>query len=99
MVARRGWERGPVPCCERDERAARPPTGDHQGRPYISWRCVMSLRETIESYHELLTDELAGESQEKLDDQQQSRGITFGGRPLCSVLRPRFMTPEQYRFL
>jgi len=59
----------------------------------------MSLRETIESYHELLTDELAGESQAKLDDQQQSRGITFGGRPLCSVLRPRFMTPEQYRFL
>src|SRR6266702_1762187 len=59
----------------------------------------MSLREAIESYHELLTDELAGESQAKLDDQQQMRGITFGGRPLCSVLRPRFMTPEQYRFL
>src|SRR6266853_6919700 len=76
-----------------------PPTGDHQGRPYISWRCVMSLREAIESYHELLTDELVGDSQAKLDDQQQSRGITFGGRPLCSVLRPRFMTPEQYRFL
>ena len=59
----------------------------------------MSLREAIETYHELLTDELAYESQEKLDDQQQMRGITFGGRPLCSVLRPRFMTPEQYRFL
>ena len=59
----------------------------------------MSLREAIESYHELLTDELASESQAKLDDQQQVRGITFGGRPLCSVLRPRFMTPEQYRFL
>ncbi len=59
----------------------------------------MSLREAIESYHDLLTDELASESQGKLDDQQQRRGITFGGRPLCSVLRPRFMTPEQYRFL
>jgi uncharacterized circularly permuted ATP-grasp superfamily protein len=59
----------------------------------------MSLREAIESYHELLTDELAMDSQAKLDDQQQLRGITFGGRPLCSVLRPRFMTPEQYRFL
>ena len=23
----------------------------------------------------------------------------FGNRPLCTVLRPRFMTPEQYRFL
>src|SRR5437667_6432424 len=59
----------------------------------------MSLREAIESYHELLTDELASDSQGKLDNQQQRRGITFGGRPLCSVLRPRFMTPEQYRFL
>ena len=59
----------------------------------------MSLREAIESYHEILTDELASVSQAKLDDQQQIRGITFGGRPLCSVLRPRFMTPEQYRFL
>ena len=59
----------------------------------------MSLREAIESYHDLLTDELASESQGKLDDQQQRRGITFGGRPLCSVLRPRFMTPEQYHFL
>src|SRR5438046_10457980 len=59
----------------------------------------MSLREAIESYHELLTDELASDSQGKLDNQQQRRGITFGGRLLCSVLRPRFMTPEQYRFL
>jgi glutathionylspermidine synthase len=59
----------------------------------------MSLREAIESYHELLTDELASASQARLDNQQQIRGITFGGRPLCSVLRPRFMTPEQYRFL
>ncbi len=59
----------------------------------------MSLREAIESYHELLTDELANESQVKLDDQQRQRGILFGDRPLCSVLRPRFITPEQYRFL
>jgi len=59
----------------------------------------MSLREAIESYHDLLTEELANESQAKLDDQQRQHGIFFGGRPLSSVLRPRFMTPEQYRFL
>src|SRR5438094_5769416 len=59
----------------------------------------MSLREAIESYHHLLTDELAGESQAQLNAQQQQRGLFFGGRPLCTVLRPRFMTPEQYRFL
>jgi hypothetical protein len=59
----------------------------------------MSLREAIESYHDLLTDELASTSQDQLDDQQRRRGLFFGQRPLCTVLRPRFMTPEQYRFL
>ena len=59
----------------------------------------MSLREAIQSYHELLTDELAADSQVQLDDQQRHRGLFFGNRPLCTILRPRFMTPEQYRFL
>jgi len=59
----------------------------------------MSLREAIESYHDLLTDELASASQARLDAQQQQHGLFFGERPLCTVLRPRFMTPEQYRFL
>jgi uncharacterized circularly permuted ATP-grasp superfamily protein len=59
----------------------------------------MSLREAIESYHDLLTDDLANESQAQLDDQQRRHGILFNQRPLCTVLRPRFLTPEQYRFL
>jgi glutathionylspermidine synthase len=59
----------------------------------------LSLREAIESYHNLLNAELAGASQAQLDDQQQQHGLFFGQRPLCTVLRPRFMTPEQYRFL
>src|SRR5436305_6332827 len=59
----------------------------------------MPLREAIETYHDLLTDELASATQAQLDDQQFRRGLFFGQRPLCTVLRPRFMTPEQYRFL
>src|SRR5512135_3430164 len=59
----------------------------------------MSLREAIQSYHDLLNGELAGASQAQLDDQQRRRGLFFGQRPLCTVLRPRFMTPGQYRFL
>jgi glutathionylspermidine synthase len=59
----------------------------------------MSLREAIERYHDLLTDELAAASYHQLEEQQRRHGLFFGGRPLCSVLRPRFMTPEQYRFL
>ena len=59
----------------------------------------MSLREAIEGYHDLLTDELAAASQAQLDDQQRRRRLFFGQRPLCTVLRPRFFTLEQYRFL
>ncbi len=59
----------------------------------------MSLREAIESYHDLLTDDLASASQAQLEDQQKRRGLLWGSRPLCTVLRPRFLTPEQYRFL
>ena len=59
----------------------------------------MALREAIQSYHDLLSDDLAAASQAQLEAQQVRRGLTFGGRPLCTVLRPRFMTPEQYRFL
>ncbi len=38
----------------------------------------MTLREAIQSYHDLLTDELAKESQAQLDDQLQRRGLFFG---------------------
>lgn len=59
----------------------------------------MPLREAIDTYHELLAGEVAGESQQQMDEQLRDRGLYFGDRPLCTVLRPRFLTPEQYRFL
>ncbi len=57
------------------------------------------LRNGIDEYHDLLTDDVAGESQRHLDAQLRARGLYFGDRPLCSVLRPRFLSPQQYRFL
>ena len=59
----------------------------------------MALWQAIETYHELLTDSLGAESQGQLDEQQRQRGLFFGDRPLTTVLRPRFLAPEQYRFL
>jgi len=58
-----------------------------------------NLREAIDTYHSLLDDETARVSQFQLDNQQQRRGLFFGARPICTVLRPRFLTHEQYRFL
>ena len=59
----------------------------------------MALWQAIEQYHELLTDSIGAESQGQLDQQQRRRGLFFGDKPLTTVLRPRFLTPEQYRFL
>ena len=59
----------------------------------------MSLHDAIEHYHSLLDDDIAAESQYQLEDQLRRKGLFFGDRPLCSVLRPRFLTAAQYRFL
>ena len=57
----------------------------------------MPTREAIETWHALLTDEVAAESQARLDEEQVRRGMYFGERPLCSVLRPRFLSHAEYR--
>ena len=58
-----------------------------------------ALREAINAYHELLSEPLALETAAQLDAQQRQRGLFFGERPICTVLRPRFLTATQYRFL
>jgi hypothetical protein len=57
------------------------------------------LQDAIRTYHDLLTDDLAAEAQAVLEEHQRRCGLAFGNRPLCTVLRPRFLTPEQYGFL
>lgn len=57
------------------------------------------LREAIDYYHSLLTDETAGQTQALINEQMHRQGLYFGTRPLTSVLRPRFFTREQYRLV
>ena len=59
----------------------------------------LMLRDAIDRFHDLLTDEVAQDSQWQLDEQLRQRGLFFGDRPLCTVLRPRFLSPAQYRYL
>lgn len=59
----------------------------------------MALREAIHLYNDLLTDELAAHSQDQLDTHLERKGLFFAERPLATVLRPRFLTWDQYRFL
>jgi hypothetical protein len=60
---------------------------------------VRDADDAVQRYHDLLSDDLAGESQAQLDDQLRRRGLFFGERALCTVLRPRFLTSGQYAFL
>jgi hypothetical protein len=58
------------------------------------------LADSIARYHDLLASPtLAADSQAQLEKGQELRGLQFGKRPVCTVLRPRFLTPQQYRFL
>ncbi len=57
------------------------------------------MSDAIAAYHDLLASgsALAADSQAALEKAQQLRGLVFGTRPVCTVLRPRFLTPDQYR--
>lgn len=57
------------------------------------------IRETIDFYHGLLDPQTAADTYAQLTEQQQRRGLLFGERPLCTVLRPRFLSPREYRTL
>ncbi|HEV3146820.1 MAG TPA: circularly permuted type 2 ATP-grasp protein [Gemmataceae bacterium] len=57
------------------------------------------LADAIEHYHDLLTGQLAADSQAQLEQQTRQRQFYFGDRPICTVLRPRFLTNSQYRVL
>lgn len=53
----------------------------------------------LEAYHDLLTPDVAEASHAHLDNVLRKRGLVFGGRPLCTVLRPRLMRAEEYALL
>jgi uncharacterized circularly permuted ATP-grasp superfamily protein len=56
----------------------------------------MSAAGAIACFQEILTDRLAADSQEQLDRELRRRGLVFGDRPLATVMRPRFLSPDQY---
>ena len=57
------------------------------------------LSDAISHYHDLLTDDIGAETQGQLEEQLRVRGLFFGERPLCTVVRPRFLSPVQFRHL
>lgn len=58
-----------------------------------------ALRALIDRYHDGLTDAVAQESMALLTRRLREDGLTFGERPLATVLRPRFLTHTQHRMV
>ncbi|MEI7555710.1 hypothetical protein [Candidatus Chlorohelix sp.] len=59
------------------------------------------LEEAISYYHSLITGspELADDSWQMLLDGMPPRKLTFGGKPLCNVLRPHFTTRVHFNYI
>src|SRR4029078_12548857 len=60
---------------------------------------AISMSDVASRYHDLLTPELAEESWSHLEHALRRRGLVFGDRLLCTVLRPRFMFSADYHRL
>jgi len=57
------------------------------------------IEEAIAQYHALLDLETARATQSRLTEELRARNLYFGDRPLVTVLRPRFISTEQYELL
>ena len=57
------------------------------------------LREAIATYHDLLNDQLAADADGQMRGELKKRGLYFGERPLCTVLRPHFYFTSQWAYL
>lgn len=57
------------------------------------------IKDVIERYHSLLTEEIAAETVEVLNVALKERLCYFGSRPLCTVLRPHFYEPQHWNYL
>jgi len=57
------------------------------------------LEQAIAHYHALLDADTARATHQQLNDEQHARNLFFGERPLVSVLRPRFITADQYALI
>src|SRR5262249_57963497 len=58
------------------------------------------VSDAVGRYHDVLgSGTIAADSRDRLDALQTTRELLFGTRPVCTVLRPRFLTAAHYRFL
>ncbi len=57
------------------------------------------LADAIQFFHDSLNPQCAADAQAHLEQQTRSRNMLFGSKPVCSVLRPRFLSTSQFQVL
>ncbi len=57
---------------------------------------MFETQAAVEHYHSLLTGGFADDAVRRLDAGTRRWGLTFGGRPVCNVLRPFFVSEQRY---
>jgi hypothetical protein len=57
------------------------------------------IDDAIKHYHSLLEGPLADDALEKLSSGTDRYNLTFGGRPICAVLRPMFIAASEYDYV
>ncbi len=57
------------------------------------------IQDIIDDYHAALTDEIAEATDDLMRQRLRERGLYFGLRPLCIVLRPHFYFEADWQFL
>ncbi|HJQ67695.1 MAG TPA: hypothetical protein VKA70_01900 [Blastocatellia bacterium] len=55
--------------------------------------------EAINYYHDLLAGRHLDSTRQVLDEATERESLSFGGRAICTVLRPYFITAEQYEYV
>ncbi|MGQ0646461.1 MAG: hypothetical protein ACT4P7_02750 [Gemmatimonadaceae bacterium] len=57
------------------------------------------MTDLIDAWHDVLTPDVAEATHAHLESELARRGLVFGGRALCTVLRPRLTTPGEIQSL
>lgn len=55
--------------------------------------------DAVDEYNDLLDDDRAVETWERLSALSRERRVAFGDRQLCTVLRPHFLSVDEYRYI
>src|SRR5262245_54227809 len=60
---------------------------------------MIKLGDAISIYHDLLDDQQAADADGQMRGELRKRGLYFGDRPLCTVVRPHFYFTAQWSYL